>query len=263
MLLRHLARQFTGAVAATALAVAIAGCSSIPNLNSDTTGSIASAPKSEAEARRDIDALADKHRANPRDADTALAYAKALRVTKQYTQATAVLEQASIASPFNKSLLGAYGRSLADVGQYKKALDVFERAHTPEDPDWRILSAQGAVLDQMGRHSDAQRYYSSALKIVPNEPSVLSNLGLSYALAKDLPRAEETLRRASTGPNADPRVRQNLALVVGLQGRFAEAESIARADLPSDEAASNVAYLKQMLTEAKQGKKLKGVETGT
>jgi Flp pilus assembly protein TadD len=36
--------------------------------------------------------------------------------------------------------------------------------------------------------------------------------------------------------------------VVGLQGRFAEAESIVRADLPEAEAASNVAYLKQMLS---------------
>ena len=44
-------------------------------------------------------------------------------------------------------------------------------------------------------------------------------------------------------------MRQNLALVVGLQGRFGEAESIARADLPSNEAAANVAYLRQMLTQ--------------
>ena len=32
---------------------------------------------------------------------------------------------------------------------------------------------------------------------VPDEPSVLSNLGLSYALSKDLPQAEATLRRAA------------------------------------------------------------------
>jgi Flp pilus assembly protein TadD len=38
-----------------------------------------------------------------------------------------------------------------------------------------------------------------------------------------------------------------LGLVVGLQGRFAEAEQIVRADLPPEEAAANVAYLKQML----------------
>ena len=34
----------------------------------------------------------------------------------------------------------------------------------------------------MGRHADAQRYYATALRIVPDEPSVLSNLGLSYAI---------------------------------------------------------------------------------
>jgi Flp pilus assembly protein TadD len=62
-----------------------------------------------------------------------------------------------------------------------------------------------------------------------------------------LPNAEATLRRASAHPPVDQRVRQNLALVVGLQGRFAEAETIARADLPAEEAAANVAYLRQML----------------
>ena len=87
------------------------------------------------------------------------------------------------------------------------------------------------------------------MKIKPDDPAVLSNLGLSYALAKDLKNAEVTLRRAAAFPGADPRVRQNLALVVGLQGRFTEAEGIARADLPSDEAAANVAYLRQLLEQ--------------
>ncbi len=44
-------------------------------------------------------------------------------------------------------------------------------------------------------------------------------------------------------------MRQNLALVVGLQGRFQEAERIAQADLPPDEAAANVTYLRQMLSQ--------------
>ena len=123
------------------------------------------------------------------------------------------------------------------------------RRSAPDQPDWRVLSVQGAVLDQMGQHEEAQRYYATALRIVPDEPSVLSNLGLSYALSKDLVRAEATLRRAAAQSRVDPRVRQNLALVVGLQGRFAEAEGIAQADLPSDEAAANVAYLRKMLAQ--------------
>jgi len=36
--------------------------------------------------------------------------------------------------------------------------------------------------------------------------------------------------------------------VVGLQGRFAEAETIAKGDLPAEEAAANVAYLREMLS---------------
>ena len=35
--------------------------------------------------------------------------------------------------------------------------------------------------------------------------------------------------------------------MVGLQGRFAEAETIVKADLPPDEAAANAAYLREML----------------
>jgi Flp pilus assembly protein TadD len=205
--------------------------------------------KSEADWRREADALGARYRANPSDPAAALAYAQALRSGGQRTQAASVLEQASLQHPRDTAVLGAYGRALADVGRLDQALEVLARAHSPDQPDWRILSVQGAVLDQLGRHDEAQRYYASALKIRPEDPSVLSNLGLSYALAKDLKNAEITLRHAVALPGAEPRVRQNLALVVGLQGRFAEAETIARADLPTDQAAANVAYLRQMLAQ--------------
>jgi Flp pilus assembly protein TadD len=159
-----------------------------------------------------------------------------------------VLEQATIAHPGNKLLLAAYGRALADNGNFQQAFEVLGRAHSPDDPDWRLLSAQGATLDQLGRYEEARQYYSSALKIVPGQPLVLSNLGLSYVLSKELPKAEETLRRAQGLAPTDLRVRANLALVVGLQGRYAEAEKIVKADLPPAEAAANVAQLKQLLS---------------
>ena len=234
---------------AAVLAAMVGGCASTGS--PDTTGSIAasSGNPSEADWRRQADAMAVRYRSNPQNPDVALDYAHALRMSGQRAQSAAVLEQASIAHPQHRALLGAYGRALADAGTYGQALDVLSRAHTPEQPDWHILSAQGAVLDQMGRHAEAQRYYASALKIVPDEASVLSNLGLSYALSKDLRQAETTLKRATASRTADPRVRQNLALVVGLQGRFEEAESIARADLPPEEAAANVTYLKEMLAQ--------------
>jgi Flp pilus assembly protein TadD len=240
------ARLLASVAAAAILTVGLGGCQTM----SDITGSISS--KSDAspdpDPRRTAESYGERYRANPKDADAALKYGQALRATGQRTQAVAVLEQATIAHPGNKPLLAGYGRALADNGNFQQAFDVLTRAHSPDNPDWRILSVQGTTLDQLGRHDEARNYYASALKIVPEEPSVLSNLGLSYVLSRDLPKAEEVLRRAFANTRADARVRQNLSLVVGLQGRFAEAETIVKADLPADEAAANVAYLKQMLS---------------
>ena len=215
----------------------------------DVTGSIApnAAGTSDSNVRRRVEELAERYRREPANPQIAIDYAQALRATGQRAQAVAVLEQATIANPGNQPLLAGYGRALADNGNSQAAFDVLSRAHTPDRPDWRILSVQGTALDKLGKHEEARRYYNTALKIVPDEPSVLSNLGLSYMLTRELPNAEQTLRRAYGDPRADGRVRQNLALVVGLQGRFAEAESIAKGDLPADEATANVTYLREML----------------
>jgi Flp pilus assembly protein TadD len=246
---QHRFARLLASTASSAILV-LALCSCQTDGMSDITGSLGEKTEnsSAAEPRRGIEFYRDRFRANPQDADAALQYGKALRASGQKSQAVAVLEQATIAHPDDKALLAGYGRALADNGNFQQAFDVLSRAHTPEDPDWRILSAQGAVLDQLGRYDEARQYYASALKIVPDEPTVLSNLGLSYALSKDLPKAEETLRRAYGRAGADARVRANLGLVIGLQGRLAEAEGIVKADLPAEEAAANVAYLRQLLS---------------
>ena len=238
-----LARYLASAAVTAMLAIGLGGCKTI----SDVTGSVTQADSAPNDPRRAVEIYGERYRANPKDADVALAYGQALRATGQHSQAVAVLEQATIAHPGNRALLAGYGRALADNGNSQAAFDVLGRAHSPDNPDWRILSVQGTALDKLGKHEEARRYYAGALKIVPDEPSVLSNLGLSYMLTKELPKAEETLRLAFASSRADVRVRQNLALVVGLQGRFAEAETIVKADLPAEEAAANVAYLRQML----------------
>jgi Flp pilus assembly protein TadD len=245
-------------------AISVGGCSTTSGpLSSDVTGSIATdnPPRNPVQWRQEMASWGERYRANPADPDAAVRYAQALRAVGQRAQAAAVLEQAAIHNSENRIVLGAYGRALADNGSYQQALDVLNRAHTQDQPDWRILSVQGAVLDQMGRHGDAQRHYASALRLMPDEPSVLSNLGLSYALSKNLKEAEVTLRRAGAQPGAEPKVRQNLALVVGLQGRFQEAEAIAKGELSPVEAAANVAYLRQML--AQQGDWKKGKRGGS
>lgn len=238
--------QTVGTVAV--LALALSGC--LGRGASDVTGSLATnQPMTEQQWRSELTTWQPRYDANPSDKTASFRYARALRGLGQQAQAVAVLQSAVIKHPKDLDLLGAYGRALMDVGQLKQAEDVLSRAHMPERPDWRILSAQGAVADQMGDHARAQGFYETALRINPGEPTIMSNLGLSYALSKRLPDAEKVLTAAAQDPRADKRVRQNLVLVLGLQGRFAEAERLAAQDLPPADVAKSMAQLRQMVSQ--------------
>ena len=51
-------------------------------------------------------------------------------------------------------------------------------------------------------------------------------MGLSLRPSRQLPEAERTLRQAVASPKADAKMRGDLALVLGLEGKFAEAERV-------------------------------------
>lgn len=241
-------------------ALALGGCQS--RSPGDVTGSISRSseaqPRSQSDWRAESERWGKRYDANAKDRNAAFNYARALRALGQNAQALAVLQGAVLVHTSDLEMLGAYGRALAENGRLKEAEEVLSRAHTPERPDWRILSAQGTVADQLGDHVRAQQLYDAALKLAPGEPTVMSNLGLSLALAKRLPEAERVLREAADSPRSDARVRQNLVLVLGLQGRFAEAETLAREDQSMTEAAASVAYLKRSVSQQNSWEMLKG-----
>lgn len=238
------------------VATSLAGCKSVGL--GDITGSVGSGapPTDPAALRSHTEALGKRYESRPTDANVAIAYARALRAQDQHTQAVAVLQGAASRNPQNSELLAAFGKALADAGRFREAAAVLARAHSPDRPNWSVLSTQGAVADQLGDNRLAQQYYDAALKIAPGEPSVLSNLGLSYALTKDLPRAEQTLRQATAHPRADSRMRQNLALVLALQGKYDEAERVSARDLSPADAAANVAAIRKMIAESNTWQKI-------
>ena len=246
----RLRRIGLASLAVAMVAGGLGGCKSVDF--GDVTGSISTkAPPSDpAMLRSYTDELGKRYDAKPNDPNVAMAYARALRAQGQFAQAVAVLQTAAAKNAENRAVIGAFGKALADAGRFKEASEVLPRAHTPERPDWSVLSTQGSVADQLGDHAAAQGYYASALKIAPGEPSVLSNLGLSYALSKDLARAEDTLRQATEHPRADMRVRQNLALVLALRGKFDEAETVSRRDLSPTDASANVMTIRKMIVES-------------
>src|SRR5260221_4107886 len=106
------ARLFALTASTAILALGLCGCQLT---SSDVTGSLGEKAETSrpADPRRDVDLYAERYRANPKDAEAALRYGKALRATGQKSQAVAVLEQATIATSENQALLGGYGRALA------------------------------------------------------------------------------------------------------------------------------------------------------
>jgi len=245
--------------AASLIVLALAGCSTTKDRM--TTGSVPKITKpveemDATELRVATDRLGQAYEKNPRDPVNGVNYANLLRMNGRDAQALAVMQQVAISNPSDRNVLAAYGKAQAAAGQFQQALDTIGRAQTPDRPDWKLISAEGAILDQMGKASDARQRYRDALDIQPNEPSILSNLGMSYVLTGDLRTAETYLRSAASQPTADSRVRQNLALVVGLQGRFPEAEQIARRELSPQQADANVAYLRGMLSQQSSWQKL-------
>ncbi|APO65903.1 Flp pilus assembly TadD-like protein [Rhizobium gallicum] len=246
-------------VTAALVVTALAGCSTTKDKM--TTGSVPKLTKPvETMDANELHAMTDRvgqaYEKNPRDPVNGVNYANLLRMAGRDAQALAVMQQVAISNPKDRNVLAAYGKAQAAAGQFQQALDTIGRAQTPDRPDWKLISAQGAILDQMGKPSDARARYRDALDIMPNEPSVLSNLGMSYVLTGDLRTAETYLKQAASQPGADSRVRQNLALAVGLQGRFPEAEEIARRELAPQQADANVAYLRSMLSQQNSWQKL-------
>jgi Flp pilus assembly protein TadD len=243
-------RRLRIAAVAALAALSLAGCASRDRM---TTGSVRSGGAEMVAA----DALGRAYAKNPKDVATAMRYAEGLQMSGRAEQSLAVMRKLAIDHPKERQVLAGYGKALAAAGELEPALDAVRRAQTPEYPDWKLVSAEAAILDQLGRQAEARRLYARALEMRPGEASVLSNLGMSHLLGGDLKQAETYLRQAAQAQGADSRVRQNLALVVGLQGRFSEAEEIASHEMKPEQAQANVAYLRSMLAQQNAWSQLK------
>lgn len=199
----------------------------------------------------EISALARRWEADPNNLSKGVAYASVLESAGQTEKQLSVFERMTRSNPNNEKLNSVYGRKLLAAGRSDDAIPVLERADASGTKDWRVHSALGSAYDQKGLYQKARQQYDKALAIAPQNLGVLNNLGMSYALEGNLKQAEATLRQADSLPSSksEPRIRQNLALVVGLQGRFEEASKLAREDLPQEQVQENMAYLQKMLSQ--------------
>lgn len=156
---------------------------------------------------------------NPADLEAAIRLTSAVRKMGNTSQAVDIAQMARQMHPRDPYLLAEYSASLIADERGVEAMKPLQEGLRTTPAYGRLWSLMGAALDQQEQYADARRHYERALQITPNDPNVLANMGLSFALEGNAQVAEQWLRRAAAQPGAGPGVEQNLDLVLKLQGK--------------------------------------------
>lgn len=245
--------KLRGVLAAAVAAVLAGACSSsgelggleLPQLSSSPPAeNITEAPKSELD--KALVYWSEEHKKKPHDLKAALSYARNLKAAGHKQDAFSVLQGASLLHGDSTELASEYGRLALEFGQVQVAQKLLVMADDPVKPDWRVVSARGTVMAKQGMYAEAIPFYERALAISPNQSSVLNNLALAYAADGQSVKAEQILRTAAD-KGGDVKIKQNLALVLGLQGKHDEARLLSATQVSAETASADSDYLKRMV----------------
>jgi Flp pilus assembly protein TadD len=201
---------------------------------------------------------ANEYERFPNDLEAAQRFAEALRQGGRNERAVQTATEALRRFPEDRPLLLTYGLAQLANGNAQGALRPLALVAAADAQNWRSRSALGVAFDQLGRYTEARQAYQEALTIQPNDPGILTNLGMSHLISGEPAEAEEVLRQAAALPGAPPQARLNLAVAVALQGRFDEAEQLERSDLPPAVVQANMAYLRSLLSDPRSWRDLGG-----
>jgi Flp pilus assembly protein TadD len=165
---------------------------------------------------------------NPSDLEAAIKLAAAVRKLGNPSRSVEITQTSRAIHPRDPYLLAEHAAGLIADGRALDAMPVLDQGLSLAPQYARLWSLKGAALDQQENYQSARQHYSRALQITPTDPNILANIGLSHALSGDPATAEVWLRRAVALPGASAGVRQNLALVLQLQGKTSESQQQAR-----------------------------------
>ncbi len=188
---------------------------------------------------------------DPEDLTIAIEFARALREIGSQDRAIDILSRALIVTPDSPEALMLLGRIQMSAGDIVNAGRAFHRVTEIDPGRAEAWAALGTTFDQQGQHGLAQTSYTHALQFEPNRTTTLTNYGLSLLLTGDLAGAEAKLRQAAANPDAGTRVAENLALALGLQGKFDEMKAVSSVAAPAKVVEQNVALLQGLIKPAR------------
>ena len=190
---------------------ALAGCASD---GGGMFGGAFSGKKTEAKTAAAAPAAQPSEATMTMDIESGVQQAQTERLAQRYDDAIHTLSQLMLVASDDPRVVGEYGKTLAEKGRAQDAVQFLTRATQLQPTDWTTYSALGVAYDQMGDQSAARMAYEHALKLNPNEASVLNNYALSRMLANDPQTAHQLIVRAqSAGGRSDPKIARNIELM--------------------------------------------------
>jgi len=174
-----------------------------------------------------------EYQLNPADLEAAVKLASAVRKMGNASKAVEITQTSRAMYPNDPYLIAEHSAALIAMERGAEALKPLSQALHTAPGYARLWSLKGAALDQMSKYTEARKHYTRALQITPHDPNIMANMGLSYALAGDPRTAEQWLRRAAGHPDASSGIRQNLDLVLQLQGKPAHFAGMAKKPVPA------------------------------
>ena len=159
-----------------------------------------------------------------------LGLANATRRLGDNERALAMFEQLVRENPANLDALEGKGLTLMALGKSVDASRAFSEVVEKDATRWRTLNALGILFVTKDMIPEAMAYYTEGLKQSPDNPALLNNIGLSFAVDKQYARAIEALdqsARLSKNPNQRKQIELNTAMVYGVSGDLDNARQIA------------------------------------
>ncbi|MHC4982332.1 MAG: tetratricopeptide repeat protein [Planctomycetota bacterium] len=146
-------------------------------------------------------------------------------------------------SPPTPKTLHAMARIFASQGREAEASFVLNKV-IEEHPKFLPTYVELAEIHMRARQVDpAIEVLTKGLKVAPDEPILLNNIGMCWLLNKQYDRALKMFSKASAAEPNDARYRANMAVALGLAGRYDEALAVYKQVLGAADAHFNLAVL--------------------
>ncbi len=149
------------------------------DLQPDSVDTLLLLGQSQADQRKDVDALEVLMRARrlaPQNTAVLLLMARLSMKQSFYEDAIEVLNSAVKIDPRRPELHAALGECYFTVGQTERALAEFNTL-LQLDPSAQAHAYMGLAYRHLGRFDEAKRYLGEGLRLDPNDPLILFNLG--------------------------------------------------------------------------------------